>query len=97
MPRATKRARAEKVIRDFIRVNTDRVEVSIDEFSGGRAPPARVRGSRRYSGDPHDKGIVASVFSQLQSEGILGRPYRAPAIPRDIAYPRFFPILRRSA
>lgn len=97
MPRSTKRARAEAAIRTFIRTNPERSEVSIDEFAGGRAPPARVRGSRRYSGDPHDKGLVASVFSQLQSEGILGRPYRAPAIPRDIAYPRFFPILRRSA
>jgi hypothetical protein len=97
MPRATKRARAEKVIRDFIRVNLERSTVSIEEFSGGRAPPATAKHSRRYDGEPHDKGIVAAVFSQLQAEGILGRPYRRAPIPRDRAYPRIFTILRRSA
>ena len=93
MTKASKRTKAEKAIRDFLAsCPPERTQVSIDEFCGGRAPPSYTR----YSGGVHDKAIVAAVFSQLQAEGVLGRPQRPPPIPRDNATPRFFPILRRS-
>jgi hypothetical protein len=94
MSRIKDRLRAEKVIRAFLATHPTRTTLTIDEFADGRGP-------RRYppepptpfNGEPMAKKDVAHVFSKLQTEGILGRPFRPLAIPWDMTIPRQFPVL----
>lgn len=87
--------KTKETIHDFLKENPTRTHVTIDEFCGGRAP---VRDPSEpptpYEGPRLSQYATAKVFMELQTAGMLGRPFRPQAIPSDVARPNQYPVLR---